>query len=131
MKSTGILHLMAVLLLAREKRPLDRDVIFAATADEETGGQAGVVWLLANHPRIETNVLRHSPKARVIPYLTPFGTDGNYFRRPDRHVYDFFPVVMSAEEAMSMHSDAERIPVAPFEKGLRMFYDVVAGIAGA
>jgi acetylornithine deacetylase/succinyl-diaminopimelate desuccinylase-like protein len=79
---------------------------------------------------IESTVLRHSPRARVTPYLTPFGTDGNRFRLPNRHVYGFFPVVMSAEEAMSMHSDAERIPVAPFEKGLRIFYEVVAGIAG-
>jgi acetylornithine deacetylase/succinyl-diaminopimelate desuccinylase-like protein len=79
---------------------------------------------------METTVARHSPQARVIPYLTPFGTDGDRFRRPDRQVYGFFPVVMSAEEVMSMHSDAERIPVAPFEKGLRIFYEVVAGIAG-
>ncbi len=75
-------------------------------------------------------MLRHAPRARVTPYLTPFGTDGNQFRRPDRHVYGFFPVLMSAEEAMSMHSDDERIPIAPFEKGLRIFYEVVAGIAG-
>ncbi|MBI3697672.1 MAG: M20/M25/M40 family metallo-hydrolase [Acidobacteria bacterium] len=79
---------------------------------------------------IESTVARHAPQSKVIPYLTPFGTDGNYFRRPDRQVYGFFPVVMSAEEAMSMHSDAERIPVASIEKGLRIFYEVVAGIAG-
>ncbi len=79
---------------------------------------------------IESTVARHSPRARVVAYLTPFGTDGNHFRRPDRRVYGFFPVVMSAEEAMSMHSDAERIPTAQFEKGLRIFYEVVAGLAG-
>ena len=99
------------------------------------GDRAGA-WSHLGDPRqyairlVEATVLRHSPRARVVPYLTPFGTDGNRFRGPDRHVYGFFPVVMSAEEAMSMHSDAERIPVAPFEKGLRIFYDVVAGIAG-
>jgi acetylornithine deacetylase/succinyl-diaminopimelate desuccinylase-like protein len=80
---------------------------------------------------IEATVARHSPQAKLTPYLTPFGTDGNWFRRPDRHVYGFFPVVISAEEATSMHSDAERIPVAPFEKGLRMFYEVVAGAVRA
>jgi acetylornithine deacetylase/succinyl-diaminopimelate desuccinylase-like protein len=80
---------------------------------------------------IETTVARHSPQAKVTPYLTPFGTDGNWFRRPGRHVYGFFPVVISAEEAMSMHSDAERAPVAPFEKGLQIFYEVVAGLARA
>jgi acetylornithine deacetylase/succinyl-diaminopimelate desuccinylase-like protein len=79
---------------------------------------------------IEATVKKEAPQAKVTPYLTPFGTDGNFFRRPDRHVYGFFPVVLSAEEVMSMHSDAERMPVAPYEKGLRMFYEVVSGIAG-
>lgn len=80
---------------------------------------------------IERTVARHAPQARVTPYLTPFGTDGARFRRPNRHVYGFFPVVMSAEEAMSMHSDAERIPLAPFGKSVRIFYEVAAGIAAA
>ncbi len=35
MKGEGIVQLVAFLRLAREKRPLDRDVIFLATADEE------------------------------------------------------------------------------------------------
>lgn len=80
---------------------------------------------------IEATVKRHSPRAVVTPYLTPFGTDGDRFRRSDRQVYGFFPVVLSAEEVMSMHSDAERMPVAPYEKGLRIFYEVVEGIARA
>lgn len=79
---------------------------------------------------MEATVRKNAPQAKVTPYLTPFGTDGNFFRRPDRHVYGFFPVVLSAEEVMSMHSDAERMPIAPYEKGLRMFYEAVLGIAG-
>jgi acetylornithine deacetylase/succinyl-diaminopimelate desuccinylase-like protein len=77
---------------------------------------------------MERTVFKHSPRAKVTPYLTPFGTDGNRLRKPGRHVYGFFPVVLSAEEVMSMHSDAERMPVAPYETGLKIFYEVVAGI---
>ena len=51
-KSAGIFHLQAFLTLHREGRPLKRDVIFLATADEEAGGQQGVGWLLANHPEL-------------------------------------------------------------------------------
>jgi len=41
---------MAVLLaLKRENVPLKRDVIFAATADEEAGGVYGMDWLVKNH----------------------------------------------------------------------------------
>lgn len=36
--------------LARRKAPLKRDVVFAATADEESGGALGVKWLLEHRP---------------------------------------------------------------------------------
>ena len=41
-----------VLDLARQKTPLTRDVILALTAGEETGGFAGVQWLLQNRPEL-------------------------------------------------------------------------------
>lgn len=36
--------------LSRRKVPLKRDVVFAATADEESGGALGVKWLLEHRP---------------------------------------------------------------------------------
>ncbi|TPW18515.1 MAG: peptidase, M20/M25/M40 family, partial [Elusimicrobia bacterium] len=38
--------------LARRKVPLKRDVVFAATADEESGGALGVRWLLEHRPAL-------------------------------------------------------------------------------
>lgn len=38
--------------LSRRKVPLKRDVVFAATADEESGGALGVGWLLARRPEL-------------------------------------------------------------------------------
>jgi acetylornithine deacetylase/succinyl-diaminopimelate desuccinylase-like protein len=44
---------VAVLLeLARAKAPLARDVIVALTAGEETGGEAGVRWLVRHRPEL-------------------------------------------------------------------------------
>jgi acetylornithine deacetylase/succinyl-diaminopimelate desuccinylase-like protein len=43
-KGMGIVTLMAILILKREKVSLTRDVIFLAAADEETGGQWGIEW---------------------------------------------------------------------------------------
>jgi len=37
-------------LLARQGQPLKRDIIFAATADEESGGEMGAGWLVEHHP---------------------------------------------------------------------------------
>ena len=51
MKNMVAAELMVFLLLKRRRIDLKRDVIFAATADEEAGkGDHGVGWLLDNHP---------------------------------------------------------------------------------
>jgi acetylornithine deacetylase/succinyl-diaminopimelate desuccinylase-like protein len=47
-KSMGIVEMMVLLILKREKVPLARDVLFFATADEETGGNWGVEWAMEN-----------------------------------------------------------------------------------
>ena len=47
-KSMGIVEMMALLILKREKIPLTRDILFFATADEETGGNWGVEWAMEN-----------------------------------------------------------------------------------
>ena len=51
-KSSGILHLAAFIALHRSKTPLNRDVIFMATADEEAGGFFGVGWLVKHRPEL-------------------------------------------------------------------------------
>jgi len=50
MKGTVAQQLMVLLLLKRSGRPLKRDVIFAATADEEVSGRYGLDWLVQHHP---------------------------------------------------------------------------------
>jgi acetylornithine deacetylase/succinyl-diaminopimelate desuccinylase-like protein len=50
MKSMVAQELMVMLLLQRGRVPLKRDVIFAATADEEVGGDAGIGFLVDRHP---------------------------------------------------------------------------------
>jgi acetylornithine deacetylase/succinyl-diaminopimelate desuccinylase-like protein len=50
MKSLGIANLEAFLLLHRNHIPLRRDVIFLATADEETTKKYGPAWVVNNHP---------------------------------------------------------------------------------
>jgi acetylornithine deacetylase/succinyl-diaminopimelate desuccinylase-like protein len=49
-KSMGIIELMALIILKREKIPLKRDILFFASADEETGGRWGVQWAMDNIP---------------------------------------------------------------------------------
>jgi acetylornithine deacetylase/succinyl-diaminopimelate desuccinylase-like protein len=52
MKGTGILQFQAFVALHRAGKPLRRDVVFVATADEEAGGFQGAGWLVKNRPEI-------------------------------------------------------------------------------
>lgn len=52
MKSTGIAQLATFLSLHRAGKPLNRDVVLVATADEEAGGMYGAGWLIKNYPEI-------------------------------------------------------------------------------
>jgi acetylornithine deacetylase/succinyl-diaminopimelate desuccinylase-like protein len=56
MKSAAILELMALLVLKRGNFPLQADVIFLGTADEEAGGALGAGFLLDQHPELFKDV---------------------------------------------------------------------------
>lgn len=49
-KNLTAMELVTVLLLKRFRVPLRRSVVLVASADEEAGGHAGIVWLRENHP---------------------------------------------------------------------------------
>ncbi len=49
-KSLGIFHLNAFLALHRSGNTPGQDVVFMATADEESGGDKGLGWLLEHKP---------------------------------------------------------------------------------
>jgi acetylornithine deacetylase/succinyl-diaminopimelate desuccinylase-like protein len=49
-KLLGIAHFQTFIALHRLKVPLNRDVIFMATADEEAGGALGAGWIVKNRP---------------------------------------------------------------------------------
>jgi acetylornithine deacetylase/succinyl-diaminopimelate desuccinylase-like protein len=49
-KMLGIAHFQAFIALHRLRVPLNRDVVFMATADEEAGGAFGAGWIVKNRP---------------------------------------------------------------------------------
>jgi len=52
-KSMGIVEMMVLLALKRERLRLKRDILFFASADEETGGKWGVEWAMKNIPAVQ------------------------------------------------------------------------------
>ncbi len=75
-KSLGIIELMALLILKREQIPLKRDLIFFATADEETGGRWGVQWAMENIPLLREGEYALNEGGHII-----LSEDG----KPDRY----------------------------------------------
>lgn len=51
MKDEGLIQAMVMLIAAKERLPLKRDLIFLATADEEVG-DTGSAWMIENHPEL-------------------------------------------------------------------------------
>ncbi|MEM9174625.1 MAG: M20/M25/M40 family metallo-hydrolase [Myxococcota bacterium] len=51
-KGVGVSHLMAMAAIAESGAVLERDLVFLATPEEETGGRDGAGWLVANHPEL-------------------------------------------------------------------------------
>jgi acetylornithine deacetylase/succinyl-diaminopimelate desuccinylase-like protein len=125
-KSSGILHLAAFIALHRAKTPLNRDVIFMATADEEAGGLFGVGWLVKNRPELFKGVgyvLNEGGEGRVrggqplfsievtqkVPYwlrLTSHGEPGHGSTpRPESAV----TTLIAALERLRLHQFEPRI----------------------
>jgi len=65
------------------------------------------------------------PDAVVTPMLVPHGTDSNKLRMKGLIAYGLTPMVLDLSTAGSMHSDREHIPIAEFQKGIRIFYEVL------
>jgi acetylornithine deacetylase/succinyl-diaminopimelate desuccinylase-like protein len=49
MKGIGVQQLMALIALHKTGIVPSRDIVMIATADEETGGERGIQWMMANH----------------------------------------------------------------------------------
>lgn len=52
MKGMGVMELLTLVLAKRHGLPLDRDLVFAAVADEEEGGIHGIHHLAEHHPEV-------------------------------------------------------------------------------
>ena len=77
-KSSGILHLAAFLALHRSGTPLNRDILFMATADEEAGGFFGAGWLVENRPELFDDVgylLNEGGGGEVVDGKVQFGVE--------------------------------------------------------
>ena len=79
---------------------------------------------------LESAVKRRHPEAIVTPMLVPYGTDSNGFRPKGVKSYGFTPVIVPADAAMSMHGDAEYLPVESVAPAIQILFEALRETVG-
>jgi len=79
---------------------------------------------------LEAAVKRRHPDAFVTPMIVPYGTDSNSFRPRGVKSYGFTPVVVPAAAVMSMHGDAEFLPVDAVGPAIQILFEALRETVG-
>jgi acetylornithine deacetylase/succinyl-diaminopimelate desuccinylase-like protein len=74
---------------------------------------------------LESAVKRRHPGAVVTPMVVPYGTDANGFRPKGVKSYGFTPVIVPAAGVMSMHGDAEFLPVDAVGPAIQILFEAL------
>ena len=74
---------------------------------------------------LENAIKRRHPEAIVTPMTVPFGTDSNGFRPRGVKSYGIFPGIIPAASILSMHGDAEFLPVDALGPAIQILFDAL------
>jgi acetylornithine deacetylase/succinyl-diaminopimelate desuccinylase-like protein len=74
---------------------------------------------------LEAAVKRQHPDAIVTPMTVPYGTDGNGYRARGVKAYGFFPGIIPAASILSMHGDAEFIPLDAMGPAIQILFEAL------
>ena len=80
---------------------------------------------------LEAAVKRMYPDAILTPMVVPYGTDSNGFRPRGVKSYGFTPVIVPAEAAMSMHGDAEYLPLDAVGPAIQILFEALKATAAS
>lgn len=78
---------------------------------------------------LEAAIKRHHPEATVTPMTVPYGTDSNGFRPRGVKSYGIFPGIIPAASILSMHGDAEFIPVDALGPAIQILFEALKDTA--
>jgi len=74
---------------------------------------------------LEAAITRLHPGAIVTPMTVPYGTDSNGFRPRGVKSYGIFPGIIPAASILSMHGDAEFIPLDALGPAIRILFEAL------
>jgi acetylornithine deacetylase/succinyl-diaminopimelate desuccinylase-like protein len=74
---------------------------------------------------LESAIKRRHPEAIVTPMTVPYGTDSNGFRPRGVKSYGIFPGIIPAASILSMHGDAEFMPVDALGPAIQILFEAL------
>ena len=74
---------------------------------------------------LEAAIKRRHPEAVVTPMTVPYGTDSNGFRPRGVKSYGIFPGIIPAASILSMHGDAEFMPVDALGPAIQILFEAL------
>ena len=74
---------------------------------------------------LESAIARRHPGAIVTPMTVPYGTDSNGFRPRGVKSYGIFPGIIPAASILSMHGDAEFIPLDALGPAIQILFEAL------
>ncbi|HOL08587.1 MAG TPA: M20/M25/M40 family metallo-hydrolase [Bacillota bacterium] len=80
---------------------------------------------------MEETVREEDPRAVLVPYLSPGGTDSRYFRQKGVTAYGFVPILITEEDLQRMHGIDERISIDNLERGTKILYNVIKKLSNS
>jgi acetylornithine deacetylase/succinyl-diaminopimelate desuccinylase-like protein len=79
---------------------------------------------------LEAAIKRRHPEAIVTPMTVPYGTDSNGFRPRGVKSYGIFPGIIPAASILSMHGDAEFMPIDALGPAIQILFEALRDTAG-
>jgi acetylornithine deacetylase/succinyl-diaminopimelate desuccinylase-like protein len=74
---------------------------------------------------IERMAVQQFPGSVIVPDMSTGATDSAYLRLHNVQSYGLLPFPLSEPDALRMHADDERIPLASFRTGIEFLYRTV------
>jgi acetylornithine deacetylase/succinyl-diaminopimelate desuccinylase-like protein len=78
---------------------------------------------------LESAIRRRHPDAVVTPMTVPYGTDSNGFRPRGVKSYGIFPGIIPAASILSMHGDAEFMPIDALGPAIQILFEALKDTA--
>jgi acetylornithine deacetylase/succinyl-diaminopimelate desuccinylase-like protein len=74
---------------------------------------------------LEGAITRQHPEAIVTPMVVPYGTDSNGYRPRGVKSYGIFPGIIPSASILSMHGDAEFMPVDALGPAIQILFEAL------